>query len=107
MNGTSHFGFPGARNGRGHTRGASESTLGSRMDVDLLAEAGSGREVGEEEEELEGDMNDVRRLGLVWVRERGTGDIMRWEGDLIDSIFDKLEQQVSFRRLDRFSLLLL
>ena len=46
---------------------------------------------GEEEDELD----DVRRLGRVWVRERGTVEIMRWEGDLVDSLFDKLEQQVS------------
>jgi hypothetical protein len=59
------------------------------MDLDTILGEGAG------EEELEGDMDDVRRLGLVWVRERGTADIMRWEGDLIDSVFDKLEQQVS------------
>jgi GINS complex subunit 4 len=45
------------------------------------------------EEEDEG--NDVRRMGRIWVKERGTVDIMQWEGDLIDTLFDKLEQQVS------------
>lgn len=39
--------------------------------------------------------NDVKRLGRCWVKERGTGDVMPWEGDLIDLLFDKLEQQVS------------
>lgn len=50
--------------------------------------------------DLEGDGeedNDVKRLGRCWVKERGTGDIMPWEGDLIDQVFDKLEQQVSPR----------
>ncbi len=42
----------------------------------------------------EEDLDDVRRMGRVWVRERGTVDLMAWEGDLIDTLFDKLEQQV-------------
>lgn len=46
-----------------------------------------------EDDEDEG--NDVRRMGRIWVKERGTVDIMQWEGDLIDTLFDKLEQQVS------------
>lgn len=41
------------------------------------------------------DLDDVRRLSRIWVRERGTVDIMPWEGDLVDTLFDKLEQQVS------------
>ncbi|RSH88447.1 GINS complex subunit [Apiotrichum porosum] len=41
----------------------------------------------------EGELDDLRRLGRVWVRERGTPDILAWEGDLIDSLLDKLEQQ--------------
>jgi hypothetical protein len=49
----------------------------------------------EEEEPLEADMDDVRRLGVVWVRERGTSDILQWEDDLVSDVFDKLEQQVS------------
>lgn len=55
---------------------------GSDIDLDLL-------DGGGEED------NDVKRLGRAWVKERGTGDIMPWEGDLIDQLFDKLEQQVS------------
>ena len=48
--------------------------------------------MGDDEDEDEG--NDVKRLGRIWVKERGTGDIMPWEGDLMDALFDKLEQQV-------------
>ncbi|KAI9637570.1 uncharacterized protein MKK02DRAFT_23629 [Dioszegia hungarica] len=59
----------------------------------MFGEGGGGGDGGDEDETLEGDMDDVRRLGVVWVRERGTGEIMSWEGDLIDSIFDKLDQQ--------------
>lgn len=44
----------------------------------------------------EEDLDDVRRMGKVWVRERGTVDIMRWEGELVDGLFDKLEQQVGW-----------
>jgi hypothetical protein len=51
-----------------------------------------GSEMDEGEDEDEG--NDVKRLGRIWVKERGTGDIMPWEGDLMDALFDKLEQQV-------------
>ena len=40
-------------------------------------------------------VDDVRRMSKAWVKERGTVDIMRWEGDLVDNLFDKLEQQVS------------
>jgi hypothetical protein len=39
--------------------------------------------------------DDVRRMGKAWVWARGTGELGRWEGDLIDSLFHKLEQQVS------------
>lgn len=65
------------------------------LDMGMFGEGGGGGDGGDEDETLEGDMDDVRRLGVVWVRERGTGEIMSWEGDLIDSIFDKLDQQVS------------
>lgn len=72
------------------------------MDMNMFGDGADGDGDGDGEgpegdEELEGDMDDVRRLGLVWVRERGTSHIMRWEGDLIDSVFDKLEQQVSLQ----------
>lgn len=53
-----------------------------------------GKEKEEDEEEEEEALDDVRRMGRVWVRERGSVEIMRWEGDSVDSLFDKLEQQV-------------
>jgi hypothetical protein len=40
------------------------------------------------------DDNDVKRLIRAWMRERGTRDIMLWEGDLLDTILHKVEQQV-------------
>lgn len=73
---------PGTENDLSSRRGDGESELGrSTLDLDL--------DLDEEED------NDVKRLGRCWVKERGTGDIMAWEGDLIDQLFDKLEQQVS------------
>jgi hypothetical protein len=53
----------------------------------------------EYEDEDEDEGNDVKRLGRIWVKERGTGDIMPWEGDLMDTLFDKLEQQVGFEAI--------
>lgn len=41
------------------------------------------------------EMDDMKRMCRAWVRERGTLDIMAWEGDLIDGLMDKLEQQAS------------
>ena len=57
-----------------------------------------GSEMGDMEDEDEDEGNDVKRLGRIWVKERGTGDIMPWEGDLMDTLFDKLEQQVCLPR---------
>ena len=48
----------------------------------------------EEEMDEEGPVGDVERMARAWVKERGTGDILAWEGDVVDSLFDKLEQQV-------------
>lgn len=59
-------------------------------DYPLPGETGGMDLDGEEEE----DLDDVRRMGKVWVRERGTVDVMPWEGELIDTLFDKLVQQV-------------
>ena len=56
--------------------------------------------LGLEEEGDEGELDEVRRMGRVWVRERGTVEVMRWEGDLVDSLMDKLEQQVGALILD-------
>ncbi|WVR09486.1 hypothetical protein IAU60_006554 [Kwoniella sp. DSM 27419] len=67
-----------------------------RDDAESLAGTGMGLgegDGGEMDLDLE-DLDDVRRIGLVWVKERGTPEIMPWEGDLVDNIFDKLEQQV-------------
>ncbi|TXT15946.1 hypothetical protein VHUM_00449 [Vanrija humicola] len=41
----------------------------------------------------EESLDDVRRLARCWVRERGTPGLLRWEGDLLDSLLDRLEQQ--------------
>ncbi|GFZ50848.1 hypothetical protein JCM24511_08606 [Saitozyma sp. JCM 24511] len=65
------------RRGEGDGGGV-DSEIGTELDFDL-----------DEDEELD----DVRRMGRVWVRERGTVEIQQWEGDLIDSLLDKLEQQ--------------
>lgn len=62
------------------------------------ASRGIGSEMGDMEDEAEDEGNDVKRLGRIWVKERGTGDIMPWEGDLMDTLFDKLEQQVCLPR---------
>ncbi|ORY35645.1 hypothetical protein BCR39DRAFT_511283 [Naematelia encephala] len=91
---------------------ATESGIGSRSFLSRLESTvsphGKGRsgglfnqtqdedEVGvgiDDEEDDEDELDDVSRMGKVWVRERGTVDVMRWEGDLIDTLFDKLEQQ--------------
>jgi hypothetical protein len=61
-----------------------------RLD-DLELDGEGGPELDDEDE---GEMDDVRKMGKVWVKERGTVDLMSWEGDLIDTLFDKLEQQV-------------
>lgn len=42
----------------------------------------------------EDELDDMRRLGRVLTRERGTPALLDWEGDLVDSLLDKLEQQV-------------
>jgi hypothetical protein len=59
------------------------------MDVDVDDDALQSM-LGEEED----DADDVKRLAKAWVKERGTQAIMQWEGDLMDELFDKLEQQV-------------
>lgn len=51
---------------------------------------------GAEEETLD----DVRRLSRCWVRERGVPGLLRWEGELLDSLLDRLEQQVSWAGRD-------
>lgn len=61
-----------------------------RLDELELDEEGGA----EPDDEDESELDDVRKMGRVWVKERGTVDLMSWEGDLIDTLFDKLEQQV-------------
>ena len=66
----------------------------SGMDLDRDEDNGGG-EVLEGMLGDEGDEgDDVRRLSRAWVKERGTQAIMEWEGELMDELFDKLEQQV-------------
>ncbi|WVQ81818.1 hypothetical protein IAT38_003945 [Cryptococcus sp. DSM 104549] len=57
---------------------------------------GDGGDGGEDFDDLDmdvEDMDDVKKMGLVWARERGTTDIMPWEEELVESLLDKLEQQ--------------
>lgn len=75
--------------GRGNRGGINMGMLGDG--------GGDGDDSGPDMDDLlEGDMDDVRRLGVVWVKERGVPDIMQWEGDLMDGVFNKIEQQVSW-----------
>ncbi|KAJ9123319.1 hypothetical protein QFC22_001518 [Naganishia vaughanmartiniae] len=60
----------------------------------LLADIGIGGAQDEDEEEE----TDVKRLTKVWVRERGTPEIMQWEGELVEECLHRLQQQVSPRR---------
>ena len=74
-------------------------------DMDGLENGTHGLNGDDGDGEDEGELDDVKRLGRAWVKERGTVDLMRWEGDLIDVLFDKLEQQVSGGLIDRSRLL--
>ncbi|WVW85482.1 hypothetical protein I302_107520 [Kwoniella bestiolae CBS 10118] len=66
----------------------------SNLDDDDDDDHGMGSVFGnEEEEEDEEDMNDVKKLGRALMRERGIPDLGGWKGELIDGVFDKLEQQ--------------
>lgn len=38
----------------------------------------------------------VRRLMRAWVAERSAPSVLRWEGDIVDDLMHKVEQQVSF-----------
>ncbi|WWC71449.1 uncharacterized protein I206_105405 [Kwoniella pini CBS 10737] len=44
-------------------------------------------------DEEEEDLNDIKKLNKFWIKERGIPELSNWQGDLIDEIFDKLEQQ--------------
>lgn len=64
--------------------GGGEGDVDMDMDDEALADI-----LGADDES-----DDVQRLARAWVKERGTQAIMQWEGDLMDELFDKLEQQV-------------
>lgn len=74
--------------------GAGRGSVETGFGVGLGEGSATDWEKIDEELEIE-DMDDVRKMGLVWTRERGTADIMPWEGELVDSLLDKLEQQVT------------
>lgn len=38
--------------------------------------------------------DDLRLLERAWVKERGVTAVLQWEGELVDSVLDKVEQQV-------------
>lgn len=38
--------------------------------------------------------DDLRLLERAWVKERGVAAVLQWEGELVDSVLDKVEQQV-------------
>ncbi|KAJ9104350.1 hypothetical protein QFC19_003992 [Naganishia cerealis] len=61
---------------------------------------GDGGGDGDAEEEDE-DENDVGRLTKVWVRERGTPEIMQWEGELVEECLHKMGQQAQMLDLLR------
>lgn len=39
--------------------------------------------------------DDLRLLERAWIKERGVAAVLQWEGELVDSVLDKVEQQVS------------
>lgn len=45
------------------------------------------------------DDNDFKKLIRVWMRERGTRDIMPWEGELLENCIQKTEQQAKMSEL--------
>jgi hypothetical protein len=59
--------------------------------------------VAEDDLEIEEVLNDndIKKLGRVWTRERGTVNLMPWEEDVIDTVLDKLEQQQKLCQLLR------
>lgn len=72
---------------------------GEEVDINGLGLRSNGAGAGEGLEDFEGfefeDDNDVKQLIRAWMRERGTRDIMLWEGELLETVLHKVEQQVS------------
>jgi hypothetical protein len=71
------------------------------VNINGLDLGGRDGELGEGLEDFEAyqfeDDNDVKQLIRALMRERGTRDIMLWEGELLDTVLHKVEQQVSSR----------
>lgn len=71
----------------------------SNVNINGLDLGGRDGELEEGLEDFEAyqfeDDNDVKQLIRAWMRERGTRDIMLWEGELLDTVLHKVEQQVS------------
>ncbi|KAL7422482.1 GINS complex subunit [Cryptotrichosporon argae] len=81
-----------ARDGYGEGSETGDSRMGNSRMGDARMGGMGGMDEDDDDDDDEG-LDDVRRLGKVWVRERGTVAVLAWEGDLVDSLFDKLEQQ--------------
>jgi hypothetical protein len=81
---------------RRYDLGEIDEEFGGMDDPMNMDEAGLG--LGAGLEDFEGytfqDDNDVKKLIRVWMRERGTRDIMLFEEELLDNVVDKVEQQV-------------
>lgn len=45
--------------------------------------------------------DDLRLLERAWIKERGVAAVLQWEGELVDSVLDKVEQQVSLPGAER------
>lgn len=76
--------------------------FGGTGDVPLLDNIDTGGgDLPEGEESDEESINDVTRLIKAWVRERGTPDLMTWQGDLVEECLHKLGQQATMLELLR------
>lgn len=76
--------------------------FGGAGDVPLLdALTGTGGIPSDADEEDEEPTSDVSQLIKAWVRERGTPDLMTWQGDLVEECLHKLGQQATMLELLR------
>ncbi|CAD6909564.1 unnamed protein product [Tilletia controversa] len=39
---------------------------------------------------------EISKLSRAWMEERGSPDILRWKGDVVDGVIDQIDQQVPF-----------